>query len=112
MIEIENDSQISGQESNNIYDKNKNVVENVVESYPDWWSEKAIDLYEKYSKSKQSRLIEILNQIKMDNRISAIQIAKNIGVSERTVQRYIKEMKDAGILNREGSDIDGSWQIW
>jgi DNA-binding Lrp family transcriptional regulator len=48
----------------------------------------------------------------MDNRISAIQIAKNIGVSERTVQRYIKEMKDAGILNREGSDIDGSWQIW
>ena len=53
---------------------------------------------------------KILNEIKNDDRISVAQIARNIKVSERTVGRHIKTLKEAEVLVREGTK-NGKWII-
>ena len=36
-------------------------------------------------------------------------MSQETGIALRSVQRYLKELKDNGILKREGSDINGEW---
>ena len=36
-------------------------------------------------------------------------MAKEAETTDRTVKRYLKEFQDAGVLHREGSDINGEW---
>ena len=38
-------------------------------------------------------------------------LADNLGVSERTVQRAIGDLKKTGHVNREHSKIKGEWQL-
>ena len=52
----------------------------------------------------------ILSEIKRNDKISVAQIAKNIGVSERTVGRHIKKLKENKLLTREGTK-NGKWII-
>jgi len=53
---------------------------------------------------------KILSEIKRDDKISVAQIAKNIGISERTVGRHIKKLKENNLLVREGTK-NGKWII-
>lgn len=53
----------------------------------------------------------ILSAIVANPDVSAENIAGSIGVTERTVRRYISEMVKKGILLREGSDKSGHWII-
>ena len=53
----------------------------------------------------------ILNVIKADPTISAKDIATAIGKIDRTVERYIQELKEQSILKRTGSKKSGEWQI-
>ena len=56
-------------------------------------------------------LIEVLNLIKDNNKISATQIAKKCNVSSRTAQRYLKQLKDSNRINRIGDDRTGYWEV-
>jgi len=38
-------------------------------------------------------------------------LADNLGVSERTIQRAIDELKELGYINKEHSKIKGEWQL-
>lgn len=83
----------------------KNVVENVVEQLP----EQAKKLIDEYSPKKRSSAIKNLAEIRKNSSVTILQMAGHTGMNDRTVQRYLKEFQEAGILRREGSDASGSW---
>ena len=53
----------------------------------------------------------ILNAITEDPRITQKNIATKTGLSTRTVSREIKQLRDAGVILRIGSDRSGYWEI-
>lgn len=62
---------------------------------------------EKFGESSE----KILGVILMDKKISAQEIAKNIGISSRAVEKQIAKLKKYGILKRIGPDKGGHWEI-
>jgi predicted HTH transcriptional regulator len=55
---------------------------------------------------------EIVMQIISDNAmVSAAGIAKKMSVTQRTVERYIKELRGEGRLIRRGPARGGHWEI-
>ena len=57
------------------------------------------------------RLNKILVLIKQYNQISAVQIATQLSVSYRTIERDIDKLKKSGKLKRIGTDKGGYWEI-
>lgn len=53
----------------------------------------------------------ILCLIKADNKISAAGIAKTLSVAQRTVERYIKDLREEGALIRHGPARGGKWEV-
>ncbi len=53
----------------------------------------------------------ILQLIKQKPTISAAEIAKELNMSSRGIEKQIKKLREAGILKREGADFDGYWKI-
>lgn len=62
----------------------------------------------KKNESVQDRLLSLLKE---DNKISAKSAAKKLDMSERQVQRLLKAMKDDGLIERSGSNRNGSWIV-
>lgn len=46
-----------------------------------------------------------------DNKISAKSAAEKLDMSERQIQRLLKTMKDDGIIERSGSNRNGTWNV-
>jgi Fic family protein len=81
-------------------DKNKerdSVVENVAENDP----ENMI--------AKRQKLI--VNFMRMNNKISATEIAGLLKTNSRTIQRDIQQLQSEGIIERIGGDRGGYWRI-
>ena len=53
----------------------------------------------------------ILQLIMEDNQISAADIAKTLSVTRRTVERYIKDLREEGVLIRRGFARGGTWEV-
>ena len=53
----------------------------------------------------------ILSMIKSDNQISATEISKHIGLSVRAIEKNIKELREKGVLKRNGPARGGYWKI-
>jgi fido (protein-threonine AMPylation protein)/DNA-binding transcriptional ArsR family regulator len=43
--------------------------------------------------------------------ITAKELSESLGVSSRTVERHLRELKENGVLRRVGSDKTGHWEI-
>lgn len=54
---------------------------------------------------------KVLDYIKKDNTDSAESIAEKIGVTERTVARILKKLREANMIIRVGSNKTGHWEI-
>ena len=54
---------------------------------------------------------EILALLAENNALTLDDLAAMTGKHRATVARRIKSMKDAGVLDRVGSDKDGHWEI-
>ena len=63
---------------------------------------------EKMSEKVSEKIIEL---IRSDHSITISAIAKNIGVSTRTIDRHLDKLKLQGILIRVGPDKGGHWEI-
>lgn len=53
----------------------------------------------------------ILDLIKIKPTISAAEIAMEIDMSSRGVEKQIKKLREAGIIKRNGADFGGYWEI-
>lgn len=53
----------------------------------------------------------VLKIISDNNKASAVGIAKDLSVTQRTVERYIKELREEGKLIRHGSARGGYWEV-
>ena len=53
----------------------------------------------------------ILALIKKMPTISAAEIAMEIDMSSRGVEKQIKKLREAGIIKRNGADFGGYWEI-
>ena len=64
------------------------------------------------SKSSERKSSErILDLIKNKPTISAAEIAMEIDMSSRGVEKQIKKLREAGIIKRNGADFGGYWEI-
>jgi len=53
----------------------------------------------------------ILRMISEDPGITSVKMASALGVSDRTVKRYLSSMVEKGQVRREGSDKTGHWEM-
>jgi len=58
-----------------------------------------------------SRLMKVLDLMKRNNQISAKQIAIQLSVTDRTIERDIEKLKKQGMLLRIGNEKIGHWEI-
>ena len=65
----------------------------------------------KSSERKRKSSERILNLIKNKPTISAAEIAMEIDMSSRGVEKQIKKLREAGIIKRNGADFGGYWEI-
>lgn len=86
---------------------NENVIENVIEIS----EEKIKKLMPEYSKKKLAKACEILKMISENPKISIDELRIALDVTDRTIARYISELKDKGIIERKGPDNGGEWKI-
>ncbi|MBS7364741.1 MAG: winged helix-turn-helix transcriptional regulator [Paludibacteraceae bacterium] len=66
---------------------------------------------EKNSKKTVSSSKKILELIRHKPAISAAEIAMEIDMSSRGVEKQIKKLREAGIIKRVGADRGGYWEI-
>jgi ATP-dependent DNA helicase RecG len=52
-----------------------------------------------------------LDFIKMNNKISATEIAEILKVNSKTIKRDLQQLKNKGIIERVGSERGGYWKI-
>lgn len=86
---------------------NENVIENVIEIS----EEKMKQLMPEYSKKKLTKACDILKMISENPNISIDELRIALDVTDRTIARYISELKDKGIIERKGPDNGGKWKI-
>ena len=53
----------------------------------------------------------VLRMITDNKKASASEIAKTLSVTQRTVERYIRELREEGRLVRHGSARGGYWEV-
>lgn len=82
------------------------VNENVIEIS----EEKMKKIMPEYSK-KIAKACEILKMISENPNISIDKLRIALDVTDRTIARYISELKDKGIIERKGPDNGGKWKI-
>ncbi|GHV34302.1 cell filamentation protein Fic [Bacteroidia bacterium] len=54
---------------------------------------------------------KILQLIEINDKITIIEMAKSLSISETAVENNIKKLREKGILSRVGSDKTGCWKI-
>ncbi len=57
---------------------------------------------------KRARALELLLE---DPGFTSLQIAEKLNVSRVSVTKYLKALKEKGIISRIGSDRKGYWRI-
>ena len=68
-------------------------------------------LLEDVAPDKKKKFQEILEQIYQNKHVTIEQLSSEMGVVPKTAYRYIAEMKQKGILRREGAPKNGTWVI-
>lgn len=63
---------------------------------------------EKASKSVEERMTDLLRQ---NGKYSAKSLSIELGISERQVQRILRELKSAGVIERFGANRNGKWIV-
>ena len=62
-----------------------------------------------YSRKKRTKALALVKVISVDSHVIIEKMEQEIGATDRTVKRYLKEFQDAGALKRVCSDTSGEW---
>ena len=74
-------------------------------------SSKSSETSSKSSERKRKSSERILDLIKGRPTISAAEIAMEMDMSSRGVEKQIKKLREAGVIKRNGADFGGYWEI-
>ena len=66
---------------------------------------------EESSEKPQDLIQAILGAIKVDAKVTAAEIAMQLGVSSRAVEKRIRTLRENGVILRVGPNKGGSWEI-
>ena len=86
---------------------NENVIDNVIDNV----IEKIKAFYPGYTEKKLFKAKEILIYISENPETSMKELSKKMDTTERTIARYIKDLKELKIIYRDGPDNGGKWII-
>lgn len=53
--------------------------------------------------------IKVIEEIKKNNKVTFVELKKIIGVSETTIAKYFRVLREKGIVERAGTKTDGQW---
>ena len=53
----------------------------------------------------------VIGQLIVDPSLTAVELAKQMGVSKRTIERAFKSLREKKIIERIGSKRDGNWLV-
>ena len=56
-------------------------------------------------------LIKVLKLIEQKPDITAVEMAEILNKSSRTIENYIKKLRDMKIIERKGAKLGGYWNI-
>lgn len=65
----------------------------------------------KASKKKIEKAVEIIKMISENPQISIDEMRGALNITDRTVARYISELKESKVIERIGPDNGGVWKI-
>ena len=71
-------------------------------------AEKVVEKVVEKISENQMKIVELMNQ---DSSISALQISKEIGISQRKTQENIAKLKELEVIERIGSAKGGYWKV-
>ncbi len=92
-------------------DEGQSVIENVIENVIEISETKIKKRMPDYSKKKAAKAYEIVKMISDNPQISIDDMRKAMDVTDRTIARYISDLKEHGIIDRVGPDNGGYWKI-
>lgn len=64
-----------------------------------------------FEETREETREKIIRLIKENNKITTIELASEIGISEKGIEYHLKKLKSGNILKRIGSTKDGQWKI-
>lgn len=88
----------------------ENVTENVVEDVAKIQEKKIRELLPGYSRKKVNRALDIVKMISDNPWISIDEMRISLDVTDRTIARYLAEMKAHKVIERVGPDKGGMWK--
>lgn len=65
----------------------------------------------KFSATKMKKVIKIINALSQNESITYEELLVEVGIGRSTVSRYLKELKELGIVERIGANKNGWWII-
>ena len=69
------------------------------------------DVVENVVENVVKRPDKIIDLLKYDSTLGASQIAKQLGVTSRTIQRDLEKLSKEGRIKRVGPDKGGYWEV-
>ena len=89
----------------------QNGAENGVENGVELLSEMSRRRLAKLTPKKRKTAERILAAIMDNPQITIAQMTADTGIANRTIQRYLSELRAMEVLKREGSDTSGKWVL-
>ncbi len=90
---------------------NENVIENVMENVIEISETQIKKRMPEYSNKKIAKAYEIVKMISENPQISIDEMRKTMDVTDRTIARYISDLKEHNIIERVGPNNGGLWKI-
>ena len=89
----------------------ENVGENVGENLDEILETRIKSLWTDCSPKKIKKIVVILHLMLDNPHISADELKEELGLANRSVERYIADLKKRGIIERQGPDKGGLWKV-
>ncbi len=94
-----------------VKEENENVTENVIENVIGISETQIKKRMPEYSRKKIAKAYEIVKMILENPHISIDEMRKTMDVTDRTIARYISDLKEHDIIERVGPDNGGLWKF-
>ena len=63
------------------------------------------------TKSREKSREKILNLIKQNSEITQNELANNLQLSVKAIEKNLKQLRESGIIRRVGPDKGGHWEV-